>query len=80
MELKNYFRKSYHLYFRFSGRIFTNVVDTIGTTVEIRSYREEEGEYGINNLIIKAEGRQRFEVLETRTQSDGYVLIPVIFF
>ncbi|CAL1275605.1 unnamed protein product [Larinioides sclopetarius] len=59
---------------RFSGRIFTNVVDTIGTTVEIRSYREEEGEYGVNNLIIKAEGRQRFEVLETRTQSDGIII------
>ncbi|GBM26111.1 Protein cereblon [Araneus ventricosus] len=55
-------------------RIFTNVVDTIGTTVEIRSYREEEGEYGVNNLIIKAEGRQRFEVLETRTQSDGIII------
>ncbi|XP_055932668.1 protein cereblon-like isoform X2 [Argiope bruennichi] len=59
---------------RFSGRIFTNVIDTIGTTVEIRSYREEEGDFGVNNLIIKAEGRQRFEVLETRTQSDGILI------
>ncbi|GFR30803.1 protein cereblon [Trichonephila clavata] len=59
---------------RFSGRVFTNAVDTIGTTVEIRSYREEEGEYGVNHLIIKAEGRQRFEVLETRTQSDGIII------
>ncbi|GIY37542.1 protein cereblon [Caerostris extrusa] len=59
---------------RFSGRLFNNAVDTIGTTVEIRSYREEENDYGVNNLIIKAEGRQRFEILETRTQSDGIII------
>ncbi|KAK2534580.1 Crbn [Columba livia] len=47
-----------------------------GTTAEIYAYREEQ-EYGIETVKVKAIGRQRFKVLEIRTQSDGdlYLLI-----
>ncbi|XP_038666633.1 protein cereblon isoform X1 [Scyliorhinus canicula] len=41
-----------------------------GTTAEIYEYREEQ-EYGIETVKVKAVGRQRFKVLETRTQTDG---------
>lgn len=41
-----------------------------GTTAEIYAYREER-EYGIETVKVKAIGRQRFKVLEIRTQSDG---------
>ncbi|XP_053325168.1 protein cereblon [Spea bombifrons] len=41
-----------------------------GTTAEIYAYREEQ-EYGIETVKVKAIGRQRFKVLETRTQTDG---------
>ncbi|KAG8200650.1 hypothetical protein JTE90_022272 [Oedothorax gibbosus] len=62
---------------RFSGRMFSNTLETVGTTVEIRSYREVERIYGGNFLRIKAEGRQRFKVLETKTQSDGIISAKV---
>ncbi|XP_043374378.1 protein cereblon isoform X4 [Dermochelys coriacea] len=41
-----------------------------GTTAEIYAYREEH-EFGIETVKVKAVGRQRFKVLEIRTQSDG---------
>ncbi|XP_043406867.1 protein cereblon isoform X5 [Chelonia mydas] len=41
-----------------------------GTTAEIYAYREEQ-EFGIETVKVKAVGRQRFKVLEIRTQSDG---------
>lgn len=41
-----------------------------GTTAEIYEYREEQ-EFGIETVKVKAVGRQRFKVLETRTQTDG---------
>ncbi|KAM4651178.1 protein cereblon isoform 2-T2 [Discoglossus pictus] len=41
-----------------------------GTTAEIYAYREEQ-EFGIETVKVKAIGRQRFRVLETRTQTDG---------
>ncbi|XP_040214589.1 protein cereblon isoform X1 [Rana temporaria] len=41
-----------------------------GTTAEIYAYREEQ-EYGIETVKVKAVGRQRFQVLEMRTQADG---------
>lgn len=57
---------------RFSGRVFSHRIDLIGTTAEIRSYREEEEvPLGLSALRIKAEGRQRFQVLETYRQTDG---------
>ena len=43
----------------------------VGTTAEIFSVKEEE-EYGVLNLIMKAEGRQRFRVLDVKRQIDGY--------
>ncbi|XP_036189242.1 protein cereblon isoform X2 [Myotis myotis] len=41
-----------------------------GTTAEIYAYREEQ-DFGIEVVKVKAVGRQRFKVLELRTQSDG---------
>ncbi|KAG8436081.1 hypothetical protein GDO86_007256 [Hymenochirus boettgeri] len=41
-----------------------------GTTAEIYAYREEQ-EFGIETVKVKAIGRQRFQVLETRSQADG---------
>ncbi|XP_053576900.1 protein cereblon isoform X2 [Bombina bombina] len=41
-----------------------------GTTAEIYAYREEQ-EFGIETVKVKAVGRQRFRVLEMRTQTDG---------
>ncbi|XP_044518556.1 protein cereblon isoform X2 [Gracilinanus agilis] len=41
-----------------------------GTTAEIYAYREEQ-DFGIEIVKVKAVGRQRFKVLEIRTQSDG---------
>lgn len=52
---------------------FSNVREReahFGTTAEIYAYREEQ-EYGIETVKVKAIGRQRFKVLEIRTQSDG---------
>lgn len=43
-----------------------------GTTAEIYAYQEEQ-EYGIETVKVKAVGRQRFKVHEIRTQADGYV-------
>ena len=42
----------------------------VGTTAEIFSVKEET-EYGISTLRMKAEGRQRFCVLESKRQVDG---------
>ncbi|XP_076336827.1 protein cereblon-like isoform X3 [Tachypleus tridentatus] len=50
----------------------------VGTTAEIRSYREEADEnIGLSTLRLKAEGRQRFEILEARRQIDGVVMAKV---
>ncbi|XP_041417639.1 protein cereblon isoform X2 [Xenopus laevis] len=47
-----------------------------GTTAEIYACREEH-EFGIETVKVKAIGRQRFQVLETRTQADGIQLARV---
>nr|DBA18447.1 TPA: hypothetical protein GDO54_016690 [Pyxicephalus adspersus] len=47
-----------------------------GTTAEIYAYREEQ-EYGIETVKVKAIGRQRFQVLEMRSQADGIQLARV---
>ncbi|XP_029457332.1 protein cereblon isoform X2 [Rhinatrema bivittatum] len=47
-----------------------------GTTAEIYAYREEQ-EFGIETVKVKAIGRQRFKVLEIRTQADGIQLAKV---
>jgi len=41
-----------------------------GCTAEIRSFRDEE-EFQISTVRIVAVGRQRFKVVEMRTQLDG---------
>lgn len=46
--------------------------ESIGTTVEIFSMKEEV-EAGITTMIIKATGRQRFKIVDLRRQVDGYV-------
>eukprot|EP00794_Sanderia_malayensis_P007566 gene7566-8404_t len=46
---------------------------TIGTTAEIFSAKEEI-EFGISTMRIKAEGRQRFRVLESKRQLDGVIM------
>lgn len=55
----------------FSSR---NVTASVGTTAEIFSVKEEE-EYGIANMVIKAEGRQRFKVIDIKRQTDGYICL-----
>ncbi|XP_065058938.1 protein cereblon-like [Rhopilema esculentum] len=45
----------------------------VGTTAEIFSVKEDE-KYGVVNLTMKAEGRQRFKVLETKRQIDGVLM------
>lgn len=47
--------------------------DILGTTAEIFEYREPpENSYEVG-LKVKVRGRQRFKVLSTRRQVDGYV-------
>lgn len=57
----------------FENRPGSNVQEReaqFGTTAEIYAYREEQ-DFGIEIVKVKAVGRQRFKVLELRTQSDG---------
>ncbi|CAN7998462.1 unnamed protein product [Ixodes hexagonus] len=50
----------------------------LGTTAEIRSYKEEVDELsGIATLVVKAEGRQRFRILTSRTRSDGILIAGI---
>ncbi|XP_048589139.1 protein cereblon isoform X1 [Nematostella vectensis] len=46
------------------------LLSSIGTTVEIFSMKEEV-EAGITTIRIKATGRQRFRIIDIRTQVDG---------
>ncbi|XP_038628229.1 protein cereblon isoform X2 [Tachyglossus aculeatus] len=57
----------------FAVLAYSNILDRearFGTTAEIYAYREEQSN-GIETVKVKAVGRQRFKVLEIRTQSDG---------
>ena len=48
-------------------------IASIGTTAEIFSIKEEQDDLsGVTTVRVKAMGRQRFEVIETRRQTDGY--------
>lgn len=42
----------------------------VGVTCEIYSVKEE-AEYGVSQMMLKAEGRQRFKVLDIQPQLDG---------
>ncbi|XP_070792966.1 protein cereblon isoform X2 [Pituophis catenifer annectens] len=57
----------------FAVLAYSNILEReahFGTTAEIYAYREEQ-KYGIETVKVKAVGRQRFKVLELRTQADG---------
>ncbi|XP_022102468.1 LOW QUALITY PROTEIN: protein cereblon-like [Acanthaster planci] len=48
-------------------------MSAIGTTAEIFSAKEEE-DSGVETMRVKAMGRQRFQVMDTRRQTDGIVV------
>ncbi|XP_070558131.1 protein cereblon-like isoform X2 [Ptychodera flava] len=48
----------------------------VGTTAEIFSVKEES-EAGIDTMRMKATGRQRFKLIETRRQADGVTMAKV---
>ena len=57
---------------RFLGGNFDQTLATVGTTAEILAFKMEEDEAsGIRNVRVKAIGRQRFQVKETRRAIDG---------
>ncbi|CAH1784300.1 unnamed protein product, partial [Owenia fusiformis] len=57
---------------------FTAVLADVGTTAEIFSAKEETDELsGITTVRVKAMGRQRFKVKETRRQLDGILIAQV---
>lgn len=50
---------------------------SIGTVAEIISFKEDE-EFGVTDTVsIKAMGRHRFEIIETRSQADGNMIAKV---
>uniref|UniRef100_A0A1E1XJP7 Protein cereblon n=1 Tax=Amblyomma sculptum TaxID=1581419 RepID=A0A1E1XJP7_AMBSC len=50
----------------------------LGTTAEIRSYKEEVDDLsGVGTLLVKAEGRQRFRIISSRTRSDGILMASI---
>uniref|UniRef100_T1JIH3 Protein cereblon n=1 Tax=Strigamia maritima TaxID=126957 RepID=T1JIH3_STRMM len=60
---------------RYLGPNYMPSLAPIGTTAEIRSYKEEiEERSGLCTIRVKAEGRQRFQIIDTRRQSDGILL------
>lgn len=56
--------------------LVTTFDKTLGTTAEIRSYGEERmpNDEGLSVLKVKAEGRQRFKVVQTWRQVDGILM------
>jgi cereblon len=59
---------------RYLSDDFVPTLANIGTTAEILSLKEENDDAtGISEVKMKAIGRQRFRVVETRRQTDGYV-------
>ena len=68
---------NYCLFFRYSN-YQSQLLAAIGTTAEIFSMKEES-DGGIVTLRIKATGRQRFRIKESRRQVDGWVQIPDMF-
>ncbi|KAH7954824.1 hypothetical protein HPB49_021964 [Dermacentor silvarum] len=56
----------------------SNSPQPLGTTAEIRSYKEEVDELsGVATLVVKAEGRQRFRIISSRTRSDGILMASI---
>eukprot|EP00057_Strongylocentrotus_purpuratus_P031067 XP_783498.3 PREDICTED: protein cereblon [Strongylocentrotus purpuratus] len=52
-------------------------IPDVGTTAEIFSAKEED-DGGIETMRLKAMGRQRFKVMETRRQADGILIGQVM--
>ena len=58
--------------FRYLGGNFDQTLANVGTTAEVLAFKMEEDEgSGIRNCRVKAIGRQRFQVKETRRSIDG---------
>ena len=59
---------------RYMGHESGETLASIGTTAEILAFKEESDEAtGITTARVKAIGRQRFQIKETRSQIDGYI-------
>jgi len=51
---------------------YSTVAAAIGSTAEVLAMKEEQDEYsGLSRMRVKAIGRQRFQVVETRRHIDG---------
>lgn len=59
--------------FRFSNDSTTQPIVDYGCTAELRSMREEEV-HEIRTMVGIALGRQRFKIMERRTQLDGWII------
>ena len=58
---------SYH-----SADPYRPVLATVGTTAEVLAVKEEnDSRVGVSTMRVKAVGRQRFEMKDTRRQMDG---------
>ncbi|XP_064632798.1 protein cereblon-like isoform X2 [Lineus longissimus] len=63
---------------RYLSDDFVPTLANIGTTAEILSLKEDSDDAtGISEVKMKAIGRQRFRVMETRRQTDGVVMAQV---
>lgn len=60
------------------GESASRSAEPLGTTAEIRSYKEDVDDLsGVGTLLVKAEGRQRFRIISSRTRSDGIVIANI---
>ncbi|KAL5014117.1 hypothetical protein ScPMuIL_008387 [Solemya velum] len=63
---------------RYSADENTHNLASIGTTAEIYSVKDEtDDRTGISTMRVKARGRQRFEIIETRRSSTGILMAKV---
>ncbi|XP_071961670.1 protein cereblon-like [Antedon mediterranea] len=58
------------------GQDFEQGVASVGTTAEIYSVKEND-ENGLENMKIKAMGRQRFKIMDISRQTDGNMVAKV---
>ncbi|KAK2180255.1 hypothetical protein NP493_452g04005 [Ridgeia piscesae] len=64
---------SYH-----SADPYRPVLATVGTTAEVLAVKEEnDSRVGVSTMRVKAVGRQRFEMKDTRRQMDGNMIAKV---
>ncbi|XP_064480332.1 protein cereblon-like [Ornithodoros turicata] len=61
-----------------TARANQNRKPVLGTTAEVRSYKEETDDLsGVSTLVVKAEGRQRFNLLSSRRRTDGILTAEI---